>query len=176
MSVLFTSKSDEGLQLCVNYHRLNAIMQKNWYPLSLIDEIMNCVCDVWIFTKIDVRNIYYHIYIYEGDEWKTAFHTQYRLYEYLIMSFNLINVSVSFQSYIHKVLCEYLDIFVIVFLNDILIYSMKKSQHEQHVRTVLKALLVAELFIKLLKCLFNVKCVPFLRYVITDTEVEMKAD
>ena len=92
------------------------------------------------------------------------------------MPFSLINAPVSFQSYIHEVLCKYLDIFVIVFLNNILIYSMKESQHKQHVRTVLKALLVAELFIKLLKCLFSVKCVPFLRYVITDTGVEMKAE
>ena len=92
------------------------------------------------------------------------------------MPFSLINAPASFQSYIHKVLHKYLDIFVIVFLNDILIYSMKESQYEQHVRIVLKALLVAELFMKLLKCLFSVKCVPFLRYVITNIGVEMEAD
>ena len=92
------------------------------------------------------------------------------------MPFGLINAPVSFQSYIHKVLYKYLDIFVIVFLNDILIYSTEESQHEQHVRIVLKALLVVELFIKLLKCLFSVKCVPFLRYVITDIKVEMEAE
>ena len=92
------------------------------------------------------------------------------------MPFNLINVPVNFQSYIHKVLHKYLDIFVIVFLNNILIYSTEESQHEQHVQIVLKALLVAELFTKLLKCLFSVKHVPFLRYVITDTGVEMKAE
>ena len=176
MSVLFTPKSDEGLQLCVNYCRLNAITQKNRYPLSLIDKIMNCVCGAQIFTKIDVQNAYYCICIHEGDEWKTAFCTQYRLYKYLIMPFSLTNAPVSFQSYIHKVLHEYLDIFVIVFLNDILIYSMEESQHKQHVQIVLKALLVAELFIKLLKCLFSVKCVPFLRYVITDMGVEMEAE
>ena len=73
------------------------------------------------------------------------------------MSFELINASVSFQSYIYEVLCEYLDIFTIVFLNNILIYSMKESQHEEHVQTVLQALLTAELFVKLSKCLFNVK-------------------
>ena len=92
------------------------------------------------------------------------------------MPFSLINALTSFQSYIHKVLHKYLNIFVIVFLNNILIYSMEESQHEQYIRLVLKALLVAELFIKLLKCLFSVKCVPFLRYVITDTGVEMKAE
>ena len=92
------------------------------------------------------------------------------------MPFSLINVSASFQSYIHKVLCKYLDIFVIVFLDNILIYSTEKSQHKQYVRIVLKALLVAGLFIKLFKCLFSVKHVPFLEYVITDIGVEMEAD
>ena len=92
------------------------------------------------------------------------------------MSFSLINAPVSFQSYIYKVLYKYLNIFVIIFLNNILIYSTEKSQHTQHVRTVLKALLVVKLFTKLLKCLFSVKCVSFLRYIITDTEVKMKAD
>ena len=92
------------------------------------------------------------------------------------MPFSLTNVPASFQSYIHEVLHEYLDIFVIVFLDNILIYSIDESQHEQHVRIVLKALLVAGLFMKLLKCLFSVKQVPFLKYVITDTGVEMKVD
>ena len=92
------------------------------------------------------------------------------------MPFSLINAPTSFQSYIYKVLHKYLDIFVIVFLNDILIYSMKESQYKQYVQIVLKALLVVELFTKLLKCLFSVKCVPFLRYVITDTGVKMETD
>ena len=82
----------------------------------------------------------------------------------------------SFQSYIYEVLHKYLNIFVIVFLNNILIYLTEESQHKQYIRIVLKALLVAELFIKLFKCLFSVKHVPFLRYIITDTGVEMKAD
>ena len=137
---------------------------------------MNCVCDAQIFTKIDVKNAYYHIHICEGDEWKTIFCIWYRLYEYLITFFSLTNASVSFQSYIHEVLCEYLDIFMIIFLNTILIYSTEEGQHKQHVQTILKALLTAELFVKLLKCLFSVKHVLFLRYVLTDTEVEMKAD
>ena len=92
------------------------------------------------------------------------------------MPFSLTNAPVSFQSYIHEVLHKYLDIFVIVFMDNILIYSTEESQHEQHVQIVLKALLVAELFMKLFKCLFSVKCVPFLRYVITDTGVEMETE
>lgn len=174
--VLFAPKGDGGLRLCVDYRGLNAITQKNRYPLPLIDEIMDRVCGARIFTKIDVRNAYYRIRIREGDEWKTAFRTRYGLYEYLVMPFGLTNAPASFQSYIHEVLREYLDIFVIVFLDDILIYSTEEGQHEQHVRTVLKALLTAGLFAKLPKCLFSVKRVPFLGYVITDTGVEMEAD
>ena len=94
---------------------------------------MNCVSDIKIFMKIDIKNVYYCIHIHEGDKWKTVFCTHYKLYEYLIMSFRLINTSVSFQSYIHKVLHKYLNIFVIVFLNNILIYSMKESEHEQQI-------------------------------------------
>ena len=89
------------------------------------------------------------------------------------MFFELINTSASFQSYIHRILRKYLNIFAIVFLNNILIYSMKESKHEQHVQTVLQALLTAKLFVKLFKCLFSVKQVPFLRFIITDTEIEM---
>ena len=95
-SVLFTLKSDRDLWLCVNYWELNTIIKKNWYSLSLIDEIMNCVSDIKIFTKIDIKNAYYCICIYKGDEWKTVLCTHYRLYKYLIMSFRLINTSVSF--------------------------------------------------------------------------------
>ena len=95
-SVLFALKSDRELRLCVNYQSLNVIIKQNWYSLSLIDKIMNCVSDVKVFTKIDVKNAYYHICICESDEWKTVFCICYKLYEYLIMPFELINVSVSF--------------------------------------------------------------------------------
>ena len=90
------------------------------------------------------------------------------------MPFGLTNAPASFQSYIHGVLREYLDIFAIVFLDDILIYSTEESQHEQHVQIVLQALFTAGLFAKLPKCLFSVKRVPFLGYIITDTRVEME--
>ncbi|SLM35363.1 Reverse transcriptase domain [Lasallia pustulata] len=144
--VLFAPKGDGGLRLCVDYRGLNAITQKNRYPLPLIDKIMDLVCGARVFTKIDVKNAYYRIRNWEGNEWKTAFRTRYRLYEYLVMLFGLTNAPASFQSYIHGVLREYLDIFVIVFLDDILIYSREESQHEQHIRIVLEALLIAGLF------------------------------
>ncbi|SLM33612.1 gag polymerase env [Lasallia pustulata] len=174
--VLFAPKGDGGLRLCVNYRGLNAITQKNRYPLPLIDKIMDRVCGARVFTKIDIKNAYYRIRIREGNKWKTAFCTRYGLYKYLVMPFGLTNAPASFQSYIHGVLCEYLDIFVIVFLDDILIYSREESQHEQHIRIVLEALLIAGLFAELFKCLFSVKHVPFLGYVITDTGVEIEMD
>ena len=136
-SVLFTSKSDRDLWLCINYQKLNTIIKKNWYSLSLINKIINCVSDAKIFMKINVKNTYYYICIYKNDEWKIVFCICYKLYKYLIMSFRLTNTSVSFQFYIYRVLYKYLNIFVIVVLNNILIYSMKESKYEQHMQTVL---------------------------------------
>ena len=80
-SVLFTSKSDRDLQLCITYWELNTIIKKNWYSLSVFDKIMNCVSDTKIFIKIDIKNAYYCICIYKDDKWKTVFCTNYRLYE-----------------------------------------------------------------------------------------------
>ncbi len=150
-SVLFALKLDDKLWLDINYYELNVITMKNCYSLLLINKIMNCLNEIMIFIKIDIKNAYYQICICKNDEWKTAFWTQYKLYKYLIMLFKLINVSAIFQSYIHKMLCEHLNIFVIVFLNDILIYLKNKVNHQQHIYTVLKILLEAELYVKLIK-------------------------
>lgn len=164
--MLFALKLDSKLQLCVNYCRLNTITMKNCYFLLLIDEIMNCFNGTEIFTKIDIKNTYYWIYIYKNNKWKTVFQTQYELYKYLIILFKLINASATFQSYIHKVLHKHLNIFIIVFLNDILIYFKNKVSYNQHVCTVLQTLLKAELYVKLVKCQFSVRKILFMRFII----------
>ncbi len=115
----------------------------------MIDEILDRLSGVRVFTKIDVKNAYYRFRIREGDEWKTAFRTRYGLFEYLVMPFGLSNAPASFQSYIHVVLRPYLDITVIFYLDDVLVFSRNPSQHEKHVQEVLKALLKAELYAKL---------------------------
>ena len=117
---------------------------KNRYPLPLIDEILDRLSGARVFTKIDVKNAYYRLRIRESDEWKSAFQTRYRLFEYLVMPFGLTNAPASFQSYIHGVLRPYLDITVIVYLDDVLVFSRNLSQHEKHVREVLKPFLKPE--------------------------------
>ena len=114
---------------------------KNRYPLLLIDEILDPLSDARVFNKIDVKNAYYPLQILEGDEWKTAFRTQYVLFEYLVMPFRLTNAPASFQSYINGVLRPYLDITVIVHLDDVLVFLRNLSQYKQHIREVLKPFL-----------------------------------
>ena len=174
--VLFAPKPDGTLRLCVDYRGLNAITMKNRYPLPLINEILDRLSGAQVFTKIDVKNAYYRLRIREGDEWKTAFRTRYGLFEYLVMPFGLTNAPASFQSYIHGVLRQFLDVTVIVYLDDILVFSRDPSQHEKHVREVLKALFKAGLYAKFSKCLFSVTRLPFLGFILTDKGVEMEED
>lgn len=149
---------------------------KNCYPLPLINEILDRLSGAKVFTMIDVKNAYYRLWIRAGDEWKTAFRTRYGLFEYLIMPFGLTNAPASFQSYIHGVLRQFLDVTVIVYLDCILVFSRDPSQHEKHVRKVLKALLKAWLYATFSKCLFSVTCLPFLGFILTDKGVEMEED
>ncbi len=149
---------------------------KNRYPLSLIDEILDRLSGTRVFTKIDVKNTYYRFWIREDDEWKTAFQTQNRLFEYLVMPFGLRNAAASFQSSINWVLRTYLDVTVIVYLDDVLVFSRNLFQHEKHHREVLKALLKAGLYAKLSKYLFSVIRNLFLGFILTDKGVEMQKD
>ena len=123
-----------------------------------------------------MKNAYYHLWIQEGDEWKIAFRIQYGLFEYLVMLFGLTNAPARFQSYINEVLRPYLDITVIVYLDDVLVFLRNLSQYEKHVREVLKALIKARLYAKLSKCPFSVTRISFLRFILTDEGVEMKED
>ncbi len=131
--VLFIAKFDGTLRLCVDYRGLNFITIKNRYPLPLIDEILDRLSGTRVFTKTDVKNSYYRLRIREGDEWKTAFQTRYGLFEHLAMPFRLTNAPASFQSFINRVLRPYLDITVIVYLDDIFVFSRNPSHCEKHV-------------------------------------------
>lgn len=172
--MLFALKKDDQLQLCVDYYELNVVIVKNCYSLLLIDEIINYLNETKIFTKINIKNVYYWICIHKDNEWKTVFWTQYELYKYLMMFFKQINASATFQLYIHKVLHKHLNMFMIVFLNDILIYFKNEINHQQHVHTVLQVLLWTELYTKLAKCHFSVKKIFFVKFVITDQDIDMK--
>ena len=140
MLILFILKKDEELQLCVNYRELNQVIIKNRHSLSLISETLNRLSEVKYFIKLNLKNVYHQICIKKGDEWKTVFHTHYSHFEYMIMLFELVNASATFQAYINWVLVRLIDIFCVIYLNNILIYSEILNQHYKHIKKVLERL------------------------------------
>ena len=171
--ILFVKKKDGSLRLCVDYRGLNNITVKNRYALPLISELIDRLSSAKIFTKLDLRGAYNLIRIKQGDEWKTAFRTRYGHYEYQVMPFGLVNAPASFQALMNDLLRPYLDIFVIVYLDDILIYSSDVAKHEEHVKKVLEVLAKANLYCKLEKCIFHATQVDFLGYRISKEGVKM---
>ena len=119
----FDRKSDGSFHLCVDYWGLNNLTIKNQYPLPLIGESLDRLGRAKRFTQLDLTNAYHRMRIREGDEWKTAFRTRYGHFEYQVMLFGLSNAPATFQGYVNKILAEKLDIFVVVYLDDILIYT-----------------------------------------------------
>ncbi|KAJ1038769.1 hypothetical protein NDA10_001054 [Ustilago hordei] len=171
--VLFVPKKDGGLRLCVDYRGLNKITVKNRAPLPLIEEQLFLLRKARIYTKLDLRAAYNLIRIAKGDEWKTAFGTQLGLYEYLVMPFGLANAPAHFQSFINDIFRDILGIYVVVYLDDFLIFSDTEEAHVKHVTEVLTCLRSNRLFAKLSKCEFHTKTVEFLGYIIKPTGIEM---
>ncbi len=127
--VLFILKNEESLCLCVDYRDLKKIIIKNCYSLLLISETLNCLSKVKMFIKLNLKNAYYCIRIKKNNEWKTVFCIYYSHFKYIIMSFKLINVSATFQVYINWMLTELIDIFYVIYLNNILIYFSSLKEH-----------------------------------------------
>ncbi|SYW81095.1 uncharacterized protein UHO2_07003 [Ustilago hordei] len=171
--VLFVPKKDGGLRLCVDYRGLNKITVKNRAPLPLIEEQLFLLRKARIYTKLDLRAAYNLIQIAKGDEWKTAFGTQLGLYEYLVMPFGLANAPAHFQSFINDIFRDIIGIYVVVYLDDFLIFSDTEEAHVKHVTEVLTRLRSNRLFAKLSKCEFHTKTVEFLGYIIKPTGIEM---
>ena len=175
--ILFDRKPDRSLRLCVDYRGLNNITIKNRYPLPLIGEFLNWLGRARRFTQLDLTNAYHLMRICEGDEWKTAFRIRYGHFKYLVMPFGLSNAPVTFQGYVNKILAEKLDIFVIVYLDDILIYTEDPGQpHVEAVRWVLDQLRKYSLFANLKKCRFHQDEVRFLGYVVSSKGISMEAE
>ena len=174
--VLFVKKADGSLRLCVDYRVLNRITIKNRYPIPLISELIDRFKSKKCFTRLDVRDAFNRLWVAEGDEYKTAFHTRYGHFEYLVMPFGLTGAPGSFQSYINEILRPYLDIFCVVYLDDILIYSDTMEEHVRQVRLILKALQEHGLYVKLEKCEFHVETINFLGFVITPNGIHMDPD
>ncbi len=174
--ILFVKKKDGTLRLCVDYRGLNRVTIKNRYPLPLISEALDRLVSAKVYTKLDIRSAYNLVRIREGDEWKTAFRTRYGHFEYRVMPFGLANALGTFQGYINTVLRDYLDIFCIAYLDDILIYSDSDEEHAEHVRRVLGRLAKHGLYAKLEKCEFSTKQVGFVGYIVTPNDVSMEED
>ncbi len=170
---LFAPKKDGGLRLCVDYRGLNAITVKNRYPLPLITEIMDRVTGANYFSKIDLKDAYYRLRIKEGDEWKTAFRTRYGHYEFLVVPMGLTNSPATFQAYINKALCGLVDDFCIVYLDDILVFSKTKEEHDIHLQRVCERLRGAELYAKPSKCQFYQTEIEFLGFIIRPDGIKM---
>ncbi|OOO05787.1 RNA-directed DNA polymerase (Reverse transcriptase) [Aspergillus oryzae] len=171
--ILFVPKKDGGLRLCVDYRGLNKITVKNRYPLPLISEILDRLAGAKFFTKIDIQDAYYRIRLREGDEWKTAFRTRYGHFEYLVVPFGLTNAPATFQSYLHTALYDILDVCCVVYLDDILIFSLDRESHTRHIKQVLDRLRKADLYGKLSKCTFYQKQVEFLGYIVSQDGISM---
>jgi hypothetical protein len=145
---------DGTKRMCIDYQALNKVTIKNKYPLPRIEDQFDQLRGASVFSKIDLRSGYRQLRIRPSDIPKTAFITKYGLYEYTVMSFGLTNASVFFMNLMNSVFMDYLDKFVVVFIDDILIYSNNKEEHVDHLKMVLQILREHQLYTKLSRCEF----------------------
>ncbi|KAI2660339.1 Transposon Tf2-6 polyprotein [Labeo rohita] len=172
-SFFFVSKKDGGLRPCIDYRALNQVTVKFSYPLPLIPNSLEQLRGAQIYSKLDLHSAYNLVRIHRGDEWKTAFITPRGHYEYLVMAYGLANAPSVFQNFMNTIFQEYINRFVIVYIDDILIYSPSLTEHIGHVKLVLQKLREFSLFLKAEKCEFHVTCTSFLGYIISPTGVSM---
>ncbi|KAA0067821.1 reverse transcriptase [Cucumis melo var. makuwa] len=164
--VLFVKKKDGSMRLCIDYRELNKVTVKNRYPLPRIDDLFDQLQGATVFSKIDLRSGYHQLRIKDGDVLKTAFRSRYGHYEFIVMSFGLTNALAVFMNLMNRVFREFLGTFVIVFIDDILIYSKTEAEHEEHLRMVLQTFRDNKLYAKFSKCEFWLKQVSFLGHVV----------
>jgi hypothetical protein len=174
--ILFIKKKDSSLRLCVDFRRLNKISKKDRYPLPLISDLLDSPGKARIYTKIDLRHAYHLVHIREGDEWKTTFRTKYGSFEWLVMPFGLSNAPSAFQRFMNDVFADMLDVCVVVYLDDILIYSSDKTTHHKQVKEVLRRLRKHGLYTKPEKCEFDRESVEYLRYILSADGLTIAAD
>ncbi|XP_073152871.1 uncharacterized protein [Henckelia pumila] len=171
--VLFVKKKDESLRLCIDYLGLNDVTLKNKYPLPRIEDLFDQLQGASVFSKIYLRSGYHHLKVKESDVFKTAFRTRYDHYEFLVIPFGILNAPAVFMDLMNRMFQPYLDQFVIVFIDDILIYSKDREEHTQHLRTILGVLRERKLYAKFDKCEFWLERVPFLGHIISKDGVEV---
>jgi hypothetical protein len=164
--VIFVPKKDGTKRMCVDYRSLNEVTIRNKYPLPRIDDLFDQLKGACIFLKIDLRSRYHQLKIRATDIAKTAFITRYGLYEYTVMSFGLTNALAYFMYLMNKVFMEYLDKFMVVFIDDILTFSKNEEEHDEHLCLILQKLRENQMYAKLSKCEFWLKKVSFLGHII----------
>nr|GEX37014.1 putative reverse transcriptase domain-containing protein [Tanacetum cinerariifolium] len=164
--VLFVKKKDGSFRMCIDYRELNKLTIKNRYPLPRIDDVFDQLQGSSVYSKIDLRSGYHQLRVREKDIPIMAFRTRYGQYEFQVMPFGLTNVPTLFMDLINRVCRLFLDKYVIVFIDDILIYSKNKEEHEEHLRIILELLQKENLYAKFSKCEFWLDSVKFLGHVI----------
>jgi hypothetical protein len=172
--VFFIRKPDgSGLRLCVDYRGLNKITRRDKYPIPLIAGAIDRLRSAKLFTKLDLRVGYSNLRIAEGDEWKTAFRTRFGTYEYCVVPFGLANAPAAFQRYMNHIFADLLDVTVLVYLDDILIFSDDPAKHEAHVKEVLRRLRENDLYCKPEKCEFHATSIEYLGFVVSPDGIYM---
>ena len=166
-------EKDKTLRLCIGYRQLNRITIKNRYPLPMIDDLFDQLRGVRVYSKIDLRSGYHQLRVRETDIPKTTFRTRYGHFEFTVMPFGLTNVLATFMDLMHRVFQPYLNRFVVVFVDDILIYSQSDREHEYHLRIVLQLLREQQLYAKFSKCEFWLTEVRFLGHVVSASGVSV---
>ena len=171
--ILFIKKKDGSLHLAVDYRGLNKITKKDRYPLLLIPDLLDHLHSTCVFTKLDLHGTYNLVCIVDSDEWKTTFRTWYGSYEFQVMHYGLTNVPASFQRFMNEVFKDMLDVSVVVYLDNILVYSDNPDDHVKHIHQVLKHLCTNDLFIKVDKCDFGVDTTNFLGFIVSPDGLKM---
>ncbi len=172
--ILFVKKTNDKLRLCVDYKELNEIIIKNRYSLFFINENLNKLSETKIFIKLNVKDVFHRIRIRKEDEWKTTFRCRFDHYQYRVMFFELANSSITFQAYINKTMHSYLDLFVLMYINDLLMFFSSTEKHIEHVKLMLQRLRKFNLYLKLSKCSFHVFHVNFLSFRMSLDEITMQ--
>ena len=164
--VILVNKKDGTLRLCIDYRQLNKMTIKKRYPLPCINYLFDQLCGATVFSKIDLRSRYHQVRIKDEDIFKTAFRTRYGHYEFVVMPFGLTNAPTVFMCLMNNVMHKYLDKFVVVFIDDILIYSKSKEEQKEHLKTVLRELREHQIFAKFSKCDFFKDKIQYLGHVV----------
>ena len=171
--VLFTKKKDKTVRLCIDYRQLNRVTIKNWYPLPRIDDLFDQLRGARVYSKIDLQTGYHQLRVRGTDIPKTAFRMRYVHLEFTVMPFGLTNVPAAFKDLIHRLFQPYLDQFILVFVDDIFIYSQSAREHEDYLGIVLQFLRDHQLYAKFSKCEFWQSEVRFLGHVVSASGVSV---